>query len=95
MVLRVKLNFKNPFYQWSNFETEICMIDCCNTCCYKYILHKADYSHGGCEHNIMDGFICMAFADENIAEWMVGTNPNSGLCECYEPKKQNVIKYDG
>jgi len=65
------------------------MSKCCTTCRNRFALTKFDYSHGGCEHTKMDGFICMAFAAEGDAVWMVGLNED-GLCECYE-RKDNAV----
>lgn len=59
----------------------------CGNCARCYRLEKLDYTQGGCIKTGMDGFICMAFADEGIACWMVGTDLDSGMCECYEPKE--------
>lgn len=61
------------------------MIECCVTCRNRFALTKFDYSHGGCEHTKMEGFICMAFAVEGDAVWMVGTDEDD-LCECYGRK---------
>lgn len=58
----------------------------CATCRRCYRLEKLDYSNG-CEHTTMDGYVCMAFADEGLAFWMVGEDIDSGMCECYEPKE--------
>lgn len=60
--------------------------ECCRNCAYFYKLKQSNYSNGGCTHKAMDGFICMAFADEGIAEWMVGTSEN-GMCECFSERK--------
>ena len=59
----------------------------CATCRRCYRLEKLDYSKDGCEHTTMDGYVCMAFADEGLACWMVGEDMDSGMCECYEPKE--------
>lgn len=56
----------------------------CSTCKYRYRLEKLDYTGKGCQHSNPDGFICMAMADEGVANWMVG---NSTICECYERKE--------
>ena len=61
-------------------------METCKTCRNHYRLEKLDYSAGGCQHSDMDGYICMAFADEGIACWMVGTDLDSGMCEAYVPK---------
>ena len=60
----------------------------CGNCVRCYRLEKCDYSQGGCIHTNMDGYICMAFADEGIACWMVGEDLNSGMCEAYMPKRE-------
>ena len=61
---------------------------CCANCRHKYTLEKWDYSHGGCDHSVMNGYACMSFAKEGIAVWMVGEDPDYGMCECYEPKEE-------
>lgn len=63
------------------------MKECCANCRNKYKLTKFDYSKGGCEHTDMDGYICMAFAYEKQAVWMVGLQEQLGFCECYVPKE--------
>jgi len=68
------------------------MNESCINCKLRYELKKSDYSQGGCIHSNMPGFICMAFADEGIAEWMYGLD-NDGKCECFMPKnKQYDVK---
>lgn len=57
----------------------------CRNCANRYDLVQFDYTKGGCKHTKMDGFICMAFADERKAIWMVGADYG---CECF-------IKYRG
>ena len=59
----------------------------CATCHKRFDLKRFDYSTIGCEHTDMDGFICMAFADENIAIWMVGINEDTEGCEVYTERK--------
>lgn len=61
--------------------------ECCATCRNNYSLEKSDYSQSGCIDTQMEGFICMAFASEEIAVWMVGCNPNEEQCEMYSPKE--------
>jgi len=60
---------------------------CCSNCKRNYGLEKYDYSGKGCKHIPMDGHICMAFANEGKAIWMVGDDPDSWGCEVYEPKE--------
>ena len=60
---------------------------CCANCKKNYPLEKYDYSGKGCTHTPMDGYICMAFASEGKAIWMVGDDPDSWGCEVYEPKE--------
>lgn len=60
---------------------------CCANCKKNYRLEKWDYSGKGCTHTLMDGHICMAFADEGEAIWMAGDDPDSLRCEAYEPKE--------
>lgn len=62
------------------------MEECCATCKRWLKLVMFDYSHGGCEHHDM-GHACMAFERDGQVTWMVGTNPEKGMCECYAPKE--------
>lgn len=67
------------------------MTESCKTCRHRLRLIKYDYSNGGCAHkDITDGFICTCFADVDVAIWQVGTDVNTGFCECYEPKEVNA-----
>ena len=59
------------------------MKECCSNCKYCLKLKKSDYSKGGCEHSDMDGFTCLAFASEEVAQWMIGINPDVGHCEAF------------
>lgn len=59
---------------------------CCKNCKFRYDLEKLDYSKGGCNHRKMDGFICMAFADEDISNWMYGLDEDIAMCEEFAPK---------
>lgn len=61
--------------------------ECCQNCRHRYTLEKLDYSKGGCEHSQPEGFICMAFADEKVASWMVGLVGKNEKCECWEAVK--------
>ena len=56
-------------------------MESCVNCGNRYKVEKCDYSQGGCIHTNMDGFICMAFADEGVACYMVGLK--DGRCECW------------
>ena len=71
------------------------MKDCCKNCKHYFPLVKFDYSHGGCEHSDMDGYICMAFAtpesgEPPVAIWMVGEDPTTGMCECFVQKDEMI-----
>lgn len=57
--------------------------ECCATCRHAYALEKWDFSDRGCIHTPLSGYICMAFADERKAVWVVGTD-STGYCEDYE-----------
>lgn len=61
--------------------------ECCDTCRHCYNLEKADYSKGGCVHTDIDGWCCMAFADEGLAVWMTGQDRDKAQCEDYTPKE--------
>lgn len=60
------------------------MTECCRTCRHRLDIKKWDYSHGGCVHEDVDGFVCTCFTDEGVAIWQVGTDIDTGFCECYE-----------
>ena len=60
--------------------------ECCATCKHRFKAYKWDYSHEGCEHTDMEGFICMAHGHEGAAIWMIGVE--NGFCECYESKRR-------
>ena len=62
--------------------------ECCANCKFRYDLEKNDYSEGGCKHSKMPGFICMIFAEEEIAKWMYGIDEDE-LCECFAPREVN------
>lgn len=61
-------------------------MECCLNCRYRYMLTKFDYSQGGCEHTAMEGYVCMAFADDGQAVWMAGIDPRSNKCAAYEQR---------
>lgn len=63
------------------------MKECCATCRRQYKLIKFDYSQGSCKHTDMDGYVCMAFADQKQAVWMVGSHEQFDLCKCYLSKE--------
>ena len=54
-------------------------------CVFRLDAERFDYSQGGCKHSKMEGFICMAFASERTAIWMVGL-PDGCMCEMYANK---------
>lgn len=68
---------------------------CCANCARRYTIHKNDYRPDGkCEHSKPEGFICMAFADEGIATWMVGDDKEMGACEEYVSKNKEKTNWD-
>lgn len=71
--------------QINKYKQEDEFKECCLTCDNKLDLKKLDYSHGGCKHTKLEGFCCLVFASEGQANWMVGINPEEGICEDYEP----------
>lgn len=58
--------------------------ECCATCRHAYALEECDYSGKGCVHTPLGGYICMAFADERKACWMMGLDAAKAHCEAYE-----------
>lgn len=64
--------------------------ECCGTCRYKYTIARNNYRNGGCKTDFLDGFVCMAFADEGIASWMVGIDPEIGMCEWWERIRRKI-----
>lgn len=59
----------------------------CNTCKKRLDLRMSDYSSFGCKDYDLGGYICMAFANEGKAIWMIGQNEYTGYCECYQERK--------
>ncbi len=59
------------------------MRESCLNCRNRFALERLDYSKGGCEHTSMEGYVCMAFADEGVANWMVGLKQTEAACECW------------
>ena len=61
----------------------------CANCAHKYDIKKLDYLPSGpCKHSTPEGFVCMGFADEGIANWMTGLNAAGDICEMYRPKQE-------
>ena len=69
------------------------MKECCKNCLRSLHVKKYDYSKSGCKHSEMQGFICLAFAHEGLACWMVGVDPEVGKCESYLPPKVKEEDY--
>ena len=67
-------------------DTDECL-RCCKTCERMKEIEKLDYSGKGCKHTKLKGFVCLALLFEGCAYWMVGLDPEKGMCECYMPKK--------
>lgn len=66
------------------------MEECCTTCKKRYALERWDYTdvhNNGVPKTRMEGFACTCFIDEGIVIWQVGSDPKTGMCECYEPKE--------
>ena len=66
--------------------------ECCATCKNRMKIVKYDYSKGGCQHTDMEGFACESFVVEGVVVWMVGVDPEKGMCECYMPKRKHEVK---
>ena len=83
--LRIKcINCLSYFTEEEIFGKGNYQSPCCETCKLNLKLKKSDYSKAGCEDTYMDGYACMAFADEGVVTWMVGCDPNKERCECYQ-----------
>ena len=67
------------------------MPDGCHNCKYRLELHKLTYKRG-CKHEKMEGFVCLAMADEGIANWMVGLDADDSKCEVWVRKEREVMK---
>lgn len=65
---------------------------CCLNCRYCFKLEKADHTGRGCEDTPMDGFACTCFGDEGIVKWMVGLDPHTAICECWQKKRRQGDK---
>ena len=64
------------------------MKECCTNCKNRFDAHKTDFTKLKTDEpidSILDGFICMAFANERVAVWMIGTDEQNGICEMYSP----------
>lgn len=66
------------------------MSENCANCQKAFKAVHYDYSGPGCKHVDMDGYICMAFADEHKAVWMTGISPDCCVCEMYAPGEENL-----
>lgn len=67
------------------------MNECCATCKKCHALERWDYSdvrNNGVPKTRMEGFACTCFIDEGIVIWQVGSDPETGMCECYDPKEK-------
>ena len=66
------------------------IVKCCNNCRKKLRLEEWEYMHsdGGTNvyHTKCDGYVCLAFADEGLAVWMTGTDPNKERCEVWSER---------
>lgn len=62
------------------------MPDGCHNCKYRLKPRLFDYRGKGCKHKEMKGFICLSFAHEGVATWMVGLDDDDSKCECWERK---------
>ena len=70
------------------------MKECCKNCMLSLRVRKHDYTKGGCKHSDMQGFVCLGFAHEGLAVWMVGVDPEVGICEMYKPPKVKGDSHD-
>lgn len=61
-------------------------MECCATCKKCLSLERWYYSNSGCVHETMEEYACLAFVDEGKVIWMVGTDKNIDMCECYQSK---------
>lgn len=64
------------------------MSKCCATCNKQFVLHRYDYSEGGCNHSMESGYVCSAFAHEGIMVHMIGSDPKSAHCEMWSERKE-------
>lgn len=64
--------------------------DGCLNCRYRLKLKKYDYRKHGCKHTDMDGFICLAFAYQGVANWMVGLDNDNSRCEAWFSKDEQI-----
>ena len=65
---------------------------CCATCAFRYDLQKTDFTKLKTAEPIdtdLEGYICMGFAYERVAIWLVGNDPQKGICEMYSPIKRS------
>ena len=57
-------------------------------CEYRMRAVHYDYSDKGCQHSDMDGFICIAFANEGVSVWMTGLPGDGYYCEMYAKREK-------
>lgn len=66
--------------------------ECCAKCSHYARLERLDYAPGGKMDEPMEGYACTLFlyplltGGERIVNWMVNRNPNTGMCEMFEPE---------
>jgi hypothetical protein len=61
-------------------------VDCKHKDCkYRLDLEHWHYHDGGCEHEKMDGFLCLGVANEGVGIQMTGLDAGC-MCEMYMPK---------
>ena len=65
------------------------MTDCRkNDCKHRLRLRHWHYDDG-CQHEEMDGFLCMAFESEGVGIWVTGLE--KCYCEMYERREDEQI----
>ena len=67
------------------------MKKCCTNCKNRFDAHKTDFTKLNTDEpidSILDGFICMAFASEGVAYWMLGVDEDKGICEMYKERSR-------
>lgn len=61
------------------------MRECCENCARCFDLEKFEWQK---PFKKMDGYICMAFAEDRTAVWIVGEDRKSGMCEMYSERRE-------
>ena len=64
--------------------------ECCETCRHMCSIEKWDYEHGNFDP--IEGYACTGLAEHGTVAWMLGQEPQDGMCEMYEEDKVYTVR---